>query len=92
MHKIVWARPALEDLVSAGEYIAQENPAAARRMANRVQEAIEFLIDQPNIGRPGRLERTRELVVSGTPFVVVYRLQSGVVQVLRVLNHAQKWP
>ena len=91
MHKIEWSRPALEDLISAGQYIAKDNPDAAMRMASRVQEAIEYLADQPSIGRPGRLGGTRELVVSGTPFVVVYRLHVGNVQVLRVLHHAQKW-
>ena len=92
MPKIEWSRPAIQDLKAAGEYIALDNQDAASRMANRVQEATEYLVDHPSIGRPGRLERTRELVVSGTPFVVVYWLQSGVVQVLRVLHHAQKWP
>jgi plasmid stabilization system protein ParE len=42
-------------------------------MAERIQEAVEYLMEYPNIGRPGRVSGTRELVVSGTPFVVVYR-------------------
>lgn len=41
-------------------------------MAVRVQDAVENLIEHPNLGRPGRLPETRELVVSGTPFIVVY--------------------
>ena len=46
---------------------------AAERMAERIQEAVKYLLEYPNMGRPGRVSGTRELVASGTPFVVVYR-------------------
>ena len=65
MLKIEWSLPAIGDLKSAGEYIAEDNPDAATRMAARILESVEYLIDQPPIGRPGRLAETRELVVSG---------------------------
>nr|MBF0223536.1 type II toxin-antitoxin system RelE/ParE family toxin [Desulfobulbaceae bacterium] len=92
MRKIEWSVPALDDLISAGDYIAQDNPTAAKRMAIRVKEAVENLQDHPNLGRPGRLTDTKELVVSGTPFIVVYWIKNGVVQILRVLHHARCWP
>ena len=92
MRRLEWAAPALGDLESAGEYIAQDNPTAARRMANRVREAVEILQDQPNLGRPGRLAGTKELVVSGTPFVVVYRVRKGNVHIIRLLHHSMRWP
>lgn len=92
MRKLEWTTPALNDLLAAGEYIAQEKPKAARRMAGRVKEAVEYLRDHPNMGRPGRLADTKELVVSGTPFVAVYWIRKGGVQILRLLHHAQRWP
>jgi len=90
--RIDWARPAIDDLRDAGEYIARDNPTAATRMAARVVEAVESLAGQPNIGRPGRVINTRELVVTGTPFLIIYRVQLGALQVLRVLHHARRWP
>ena len=90
MH-LEWTRPALGDLKEAGDFIALDNPKAAKRMADRVQEAVEYLTDHPNMGRQGRVSGTRELVVSGTPFIVVYRIRVPSVQVLRVLHHARKW-
>jgi addiction module RelE/StbE family toxin len=87
-----WATPAIRDLVSAGEFIAAENPAAAAKMAARIQEAVESLLEYPVIGREGRLADSRELVVTGTPFIVIYRLRMPMVQVLRVLHHARQWP
>lgn len=90
--RLEWTQKAMGDLREAGEYIAADNSDAARRMATRVLEAVEYLIDHPNIGRPGRLSGTRELVVTGTPFIVVYWVRGAAVQVLRVLHHARRWP
>jgi addiction module RelE/StbE family toxin len=87
-----WTRPALGDLKEAGIFIASDNPEAAERMAERVREAVEYLMELPNMGRPGRVSGTRELVVSGTPFIVVYRVAAPAVQILRVLHHARNWP
>lgn len=87
-----WTPSALNDLDEAGAYIASENPRAARTMAARIREAVEYLQNHPNLGRAGRLRGTRELVVSGTPLVVIYRVRFDMVQVIRVLHHARKWP
>lgn len=44
------------------------------------------------MGKPGRLDETRELVITGTPFLIVYRVADGLVEILRVVHGAQKWP
>jgi len=90
--RLEWTFKAIGDLRQAGEYIPTDNPEAATRMAERVKEAVEYLQDHPNMGRPGRLANTRELVVSGTPFIVVYWVRAAAVQILRVLHHARRWP
>ena len=90
--RLEWTHKAMGDLREAGEYIALDNTEAAHRMATRIIEAVKYLIDQPNIGRPGRLSGSRELIVSGTPFIVVYWVRGAAVQILRVLHHARKWP
>ena len=92
MHSLNWTPSALEDLDAAAVYIARDNPQAAVSMAGHVLESVEYLASYPNLGRAGRVRGTRELVVSGTPFVVVYRVRLDIVQVLRVLHHARKWP
>jgi toxin ParE1/3/4 len=86
-----WTSAAIEDLDQAGAFIEADNPRAASAMAGRVQEAVETLVRYPNLGRAGRVRSTRELVVSGTPFVVVYRVRIDEVQVLRVLHHARRF-
>jgi toxin ParE1/3/4 len=55
-------------------YISDRNPRAARRVGERIREAVSLLGDMPYIGREGALAGTRELVVPGLPYVVVYRV------------------
>jgi len=44
------------------------------------------------MGRPGRKKGTRELVISRTPFVVVYRAKGPRIEIIRLLHGAQRWP
>lgn len=87
-----WTSSALNDLTEAGVFVATENPEAAEAMADRVREAVLYLADYPSLGRSGRIQGTRELVISGTPFIVLYRVREDRIEFLRVLHHARKWP
>ena len=87
-----WLRRALHNLDELAEYISQDNPEAASRTVQRLGEAVRRLSTYPKMGRPGRIQGTRELVVSGTPYVVAYRIANGRVDVLRVVHGAMRWP
>jgi len=90
--EVKWTLSSLADLKDAGDYIEQDNPPAAQAMAVRVREGVEYLLRHPNLGRAGRVRGTRELVISGSPLVVIYRVRFDQIQILRVLHHARKWP
>ena len=79
----------LEDI---RERIAADNPAAAVRMIERIRAAVARLAASSAIGRPGRVADTRELVISGTPYIVPYRVKGEVVQIITALHSAQRWP
>lgn len=90
---IVWSPQAIEDLISLREYIADDNPAAARRVVLRIVHDVEHLLpENPHLGRPGRVPGTRELVIPQTPYIVPYRLQRDALQILRVYHGARRWP
>ncbi len=74
------------------DYIAEENPLAAADLDGEIEKHTVLLGDNPEMGRQGRVLGTRELVIVGTPFVLVYRLKDQRLQVLRLLHHAQAWP
>ena len=83
---------AADDLAEIAGYISKDNPAAAKRIVRRLWTAVKSLAEQPEMGRPGRVHGTRELVVSDTPFVVPYRVVGSEIQILRVLHGARDWP
>ena len=90
---IVWAPEAIDDLVSLRAYVAEDDPAAARRIALRILYDIERLLsDHPNMGRAGRVPGTRELIISGTPYIVPYRVQHNAIHILRVFHGMHRWP
>jgi toxin ParE1/3/4 len=90
--EIRWLRTALSNLDDIATYIAQDNPAAAARIVSRLKEAVQRLQSNPDMGRSGLVVGTRELVVPGTPFVVVYAHHKRAIVVLRVYHGARKWP
>jgi toxin ParE1/3/4 len=83
----------MHNIRAARAYIARDNPAAARAVTERIIEVVESLLSfSPRIGREGRIKGTRELVVSRTPYIVVYSVGTDGVYILAVLHHAQDWP
>lgn len=92
---LIWTPRAHAEYLNAVRYIAKERPAIAIEQGDLVRQAAGRLADYPRMGRPGRRRGTRELVVPGTPFIVVYRIQeqdARQIQVIRVLHGAQHWP
>jgi toxin ParE1/3/4 len=90
--EITWRRRALEDLEAARRYIAKENPRASRRVMELILAAVSRLPETPDIGRPGRVEGTREWVIPRTPYIVAYTVIGDDLVILDVLHGAQEWP
>jgi toxin ParE1/3/4 len=90
--RVKWLRKALRNLDDEAAYIAIDDPAAARLVAARVLNAVAQLVDQPGLGRPGRVPGTRELVVLKTRYVVPYRVRGETVEILRVFHSAHRLP
>jgi len=90
--KLRWTDGAVEDLESAHGHLEAENPRAAWEAVARIMSGVERLEQFPHMGRRGRVEGSRELVVTGTSFLVAYRLRDESIQVLAVLHAARKWP
>jgi addiction module RelE/StbE family toxin len=90
--RVEWLRAALRNLNAVAEYISRDNPAAAARTVEAIVDTIENLKRFPGSGRPGRVAGTRELVISGTSYIVPYRVRGDVVQLIRVFHAARKWP
>ena len=82
----------LRSLDAEATCVAADDPAAARLVVERVLQSVAVLEDQPSIGRPGRVSGTRELVVSKTRHVVLYRVRGELVEILRVFHSSRRPP
>jgi toxin ParE1/3/4 len=89
---LTWRLRAREDLETAQRYIARHDPGAAARIGQRILAAAATLATAPQIGRPGRVDETRELVVSGTQYILAYAVIAGEIVILDVVHDAQEWP
>lgn len=90
--KIRWTAIAARDLESTHEYVSEDSPTRADALVDRILSGIEVFERYPQFGRKGRVEGTRELVIAGTPFVVVYRVRQEQIEILSILHAARKWP
>jgi toxin ParE1/3/4 len=90
--RLTWTAPALRDLTAARAYIARDNPGAADRQVRLVLAAVGNLLRFPEIGRPGRRNGTRELVINRTPYIAAYRIRGEQIEILRVMHGRQRWP
>lgn len=87
-----WSVFALADREAIFDYIEADSPQAAVAVDDRIQICVEGLAQFPNMGRNGRVPGTRELVISGTPYIAAYRLAGNALRILRILHGAQEWP
>ena len=87
MAQLIWTEPALSDLNEIAEYIALENPPAARALVQRVFSAVERLERHPASGKvPAELEGSRYREVICGPCRVFYRHSKQHVLILYVMR------
>jgi toxin ParE1/3/4 len=92
--QLKWTDLADTDLEKIEAHIAQENsPVVAIDVVMNIIDSTHLILpDHPRAGRQGRLKNTRELVIDGVPFIVIYRenISTNHIEVLRVLHDAQQ--
>jgi toxin ParE1/3/4 len=84
-----WLQVALRNLGDIADYIAEDSPERSVTFVREIRQRTNLLLDFPSVGRAGRVIGTRELVVHKN-YIVVYRMKSGHVEILRVWHVAQK--
>jgi addiction module RelE/StbE family toxin len=89
--RIRWTEPAASDLIQICDYIEEHNSKnTARRVALAIFNRVSALSEFPSRGREGRKVGTRELAITGLPYLAVYRLHDDTVELLRILHGAQE--
>lgn len=88
--RIRWTPPAAADLQSISEYLRKHHPQYRQPTMRKLYQKIRGLKDAPHIGRPGRIEGTRELLFLPLPYVAVYRVVGEIVEIWRVFHTSQE--
>ena len=74
------------------DYIATDNETAAYELIEYIFTTINTLLpENPTIGRPGRVDRTREMVVH-TSYIVAYQVVGSRIEILTVRHTSRLWP
>ena len=88
--EIVWSPLARARLQEIRAYVALDKPAAAERLATRLVAIVEALRNHPHLGRAGAEPGIRELVIGGTPYIVIYRVRAKRVVITTIWHAAQR--
>lgn len=87
MARLIWTEPALEDLGQIADYIALDDPVAAKRLIRKVFLKLELLQDFPEMGSvPLDLPESRYRHLVLRPLRIFYRIQSDTVFIVYVMR------
>ena len=90
MHRLVFTERAQADLLEAWLFIAEDNPAAADKVLDTLEQEAKLLLVQPLMGRARpELGSAVRSWPSATPYVLFYEVDGSELTVLRVLHHAR---
>ncbi|TPN01602.1 type II toxin-antitoxin system RelE/ParE family toxin [Mesorhizobium sp. B2-1-3A] len=91
---VTWSRDALDDIKQQVAFIARDNPAAARRIADRIRDTGRGLGDMAT-GRPGRVTGTYETPLGRLPYIIAYELRPIAgresVVIVRIIHTSRDW-
>lgn len=91
MLELEWRPEATRQLEQLLEYIAARNFAAAERIERAYHQKVELARKFPAIGRPGRVDDTRELIIHPN-YLAIYQVSDDKITVLRALHARQRYP
>lgn len=89
---IRWTSLAIFALNDAAQYFAQDNPVAARAFVKHVKKSVAGLSRFSEMGRPGRIGGTRELIPGRYRYIIAYRVKQRQIEILDVIHMARLWP
>jgi toxin ParE1/3/4 len=89
MYPLKFSPLAQDDLNDIWEFIAQDNPYAATRLVDLVEQKCDLLAENPEIGRKrdDLAPELRSFPVKS--YVIYYRYRKKAIEVIRVLSSAR---
>lgn len=89
--RLIWTRHAKENVKEIVRYIGTDDPAAARRVGDRITKRAAILARKPFMGRTGAVSGTRETIPHPS-FRIVYQVTGEAVIIMAVVHTSRQWP
>jgi plasmid stabilization system protein ParE len=92
MRGIVWLDSAVNDVIRLREFIAKDNPTAAKKAAQAIKEAAQRLLETPSIGKPVEdLPQYRDLLTrfGAGGYVVRYRIHAETIYIIHIRHYRE---
>lgn len=89
--RVIWTEGAAQDLTDIVNYIADDDPKAARRVAKFVFDTLMSLGSIPYRGRKRSADNSRELVFAPWPYIAVYEVIDDKVFIKGIRHTARDW-
>ena len=90
--KLRWTSQAIADLEEISDYLVAVRPEAWEHLLERVEHIADVLLDFPLMGKSGLVPGTREFVIAGTPYILVFQLKGNAVVILSVRDGRMRFP
>ena len=90
--KLRWASRAVADLEEISDFLAAASPKAWENLLLRLERLSETILDFPLMGKAGLVPGTREFVVSGTPYILVFQVKDEAVVIVSVRDGRMRLP
>ncbi|MGA9071686.1 MAG: type II toxin-antitoxin system RelE/ParE family toxin [Terracidiphilus sp.] len=92
MRRLRWSRAAADDLEAIANYLNLYHPSFAASTLQRLYNAAKSLKAFPYVGRIGKKDGTRELVLAPLPYLMIYTVEEDAIHILRFLHASQDRP
>ena len=89
---VKWSQFAIDNFNESVDYLEQENPIAARKLTNLVENNIQLLVEFSHLGCEGRIFGTREFKISKFPYIIVYKVRGNCIEIVDVLPTKVQYP
>jgi addiction module RelE/StbE family toxin len=90
--RLRWTATAADDLQHIADYLFEKTPENAAQLIRKIYDAPSKLKEFPNLGRSGKKQGTRELLLPPLPYVLVDKVADDILHIVRILHSAQDWP
>lgn len=89
---VIWSASAVRHLSETIEFIQAKSIKGSATVRRRILNIVMRVGQMPYSGRVGRIDGTREAVVPGVPYIVVYQVSSDAVEIVGIWHTARLWP